>query len=55
MTCYFTSFSIVFQSYLDDERLRMKDSVQCNPVYDLEDFAPRRGSNSGLLDQQASA
>ena len=31
ITCDFTSFSIVFQSYQDDERL-MKHSVQWNPI-----------------------
>ena len=33
VTCDFTSFSIVFQSYQDDERLIMKGCVQWNPVY----------------------
>ena len=33
MTCDFTSFSTVFQSYQDDERLIMKGCVQWNPVY----------------------
>ena len=28
MICIFTSFSSVFQSYLDNERLIMKDCVQ---------------------------
>ena len=34
MTRDFTSFSIVFQSYQDDERLIMKGCAQWNPVYD---------------------
>ena len=33
MTCDFTSFSTVFQSYEDDERLIMYDCVQWNPIY----------------------
>ena len=32
MTCDFTSFSTVFRSYQDDERLIMKDCVQWNHV-----------------------
>ena len=32
MTCDFTSFSTVFQSYKDDERLLMKDCAM-EPVY----------------------
>ena len=41
MTCDFTSFSRVFQSYQDDERLLMKGCVQWNPGYGWEDFALR--------------
>ena len=33
MTCDFTSFPTVFQSYQDGGRVIMKDSVQWNPVY----------------------
>ena len=33
MTCCFTTFSTVFQSYQDDECVIMKGCVQCNPVY----------------------
>ena len=33
MTCDFTSFSTVFQSYQDHERLLMTGYVQWNPVY----------------------
>ena len=34
MTCNFTSFSTVFQSYQDDGGLIMKGSVQWNRVED---------------------
>ena len=40
-TCDFTSFSTVFQSYQDDERLTLKGCVQWNSVYGVEDFALR--------------
>ena len=33
MTCDFTSFLTVFQSYQDDGRMIMKVCVQWNPVY----------------------
>ena len=33
MTCDFTSFSTVFQSYQDDGSMIMKGCVQWNPVY----------------------
>ena len=33
MTCEFTSFSTVFQSYQNDARLIMKGCVQWNSVY----------------------
>ena len=33
MTCDFTSFSTVFQSYQDNGRMIMKDCVQWDPVY----------------------
>ena len=55
MTTNFTSFSTIFQSYQDDERLIMKGCVQLNSVYGREDFAPSGGSNSGPLGQTASA
>ena len=32
LTCDFASFSTVFQSYQDDERLIMKGCVQWNPI-----------------------
>ena len=41
MTFDFTSFSAVFQSYQDNGRVIMKDCVQWNPVYFLEDFTSR--------------
>ena len=34
MTCGFTSFSTVFQSYQDDGWVIMKGCVQWNPFYD---------------------
>ena len=34
MDCNFTSFSTVFQSYQDNEKLIMKGCVQRNPFYD---------------------
>ena len=39
MTCDFTSFSTVFMSYQDDERLIMKGRVKWNPDNGSEDFA----------------
>ena len=42
MTCNFMSFSTVFQSYQDDERLIMKGCVQWNSVYGEEDFTLSR-------------
>ena len=36
--CDFTSFSIVFQSYQDDERLTMKGCMEWNPVYDQKEI-----------------
>ena len=33
MTCDFTSFSTVFQSYQDDGRVTRKGYVHWNPVY----------------------
>ena len=45
MTCHFTSFSTVFQSYQDDRWVIMKGCVQWNPVYDGKDLRLRRGSN----------
>ena len=39
MTCNFTSFSTVFQSYQDNGWMIIKGYVQWNLVYGLEDFA----------------
>ena len=50
MTCNFTSFSTVFQSYQDDGILIMKGCVQQNPVYG-EKISPRAGIELGPLDQ----
>ena len=38
MTCDFTSFLTVFQSYQDDVWMIMKGCVQLNSVYGWEDF-----------------
>ena len=38
MTCDFTSFLTVFQSYQDDVWMRMIGCVQWNSVYGREDF-----------------
>ena len=50
------SFSTVFHSYQEDERLIMDGCVQWYPVYRCEDFASSvtRDSNLEQLDQQAS-
>ena len=40
MTCDFTSFSTVFQSYQDDERLVTKGCVQWNP-FTVEKISPQ--------------
>ena len=55
MTCDFTSFSTVFQSYQDEERLtkHVLGCLQWNSVYDWEDFASS-GIELGPLDQWAS-
>ena len=50
MTCDFTSFSTVFQSYRDDERLIMK--AVCNRApFTVEKILPRAGIELGPLDQ----
>ena len=48
ITCDFTSFSTVFQSYQDDGQMIMKGCVQWNSVYGvrLSRFRLERGSNS---------
>ena len=50
-----TSYSKVLQSYQDDGRVILKDSVQWNPVYGRKDVSLRRVSKPGKVDQQASA
>ena len=51
MTCYFTSFSTVFQSCWDDERLIMKGCVNgtvCNgALFTVEKNSPRAGLERG--------
>ena len=49
MTINFTSFSTLFQSDQDDERVIIKGYGQWSPVHDRKDL--RRGSNPGPLDQ----
>ena len=44
MTCCFTTFSTVFQSYQGDECVIMKGCVQWNPVLQLKGSFPRMGS-----------
>ena len=51
VTCDFTSFSTVFQSYQEDGRLIMKGCVQWNPIYELRRLHPEQGLNSGPLDR----
>ena len=42
MTCNFTSFSTVFQSYQDDERMKLK--AECNGTpFEVEKISPRAG------------
>ena len=55
ITCDFTSFSAVFQSYQDNGKVIMKGCVQLNPVYSGKEFCIQRESNPGLLDQWVSA
>ena len=54
MTCNFTIFSTVFQSYLKDDMVTIKCYDQGISIYGSEDFGPVR-SESGRLDQQNSA
>ena len=53
MTCNFTTFSTVFQSYQNDGMVIMKSFVQWNHIYDWKDFRLERVSNPKLLDQEA--
>ena len=50
MTCDFTSFSTIFQSYLDDERLIKKGSVKRKSV-SVEKISPQTGLELDPLDQ----
>ena len=54
MTCDFTPFSTVFQSYQDDGKLIMKGCAMELRLR-LRRFAPRAGIELGPLDQKASA
>ena len=45
MTCDFTSFSSVFQSYKDDAMVTMKGCVQWNLVHGWKDFRLKRYLN----------
>ena len=50
MTCDFTSFLTVFQSYLDDVRMIMK--AVCNETsFTVEKISPRVRIELGPLDQ----
>ena len=51
----FTFFSTVFKSYQDNGRVIMKGCVPWNPVCDRKDFRSQVDSNSGPLDNKASA
>ena len=55
MTCNFTSFLTVFQSYQKDGRVIMKGSCAIEPHLCLNSFVPDMGSNLRPLDQQASS
>ena len=50
MTCDFTSFSTVLQSYQDDRRLIMK-AVCYGTLSTVEKISPPAGIKLGLLDQ----
>ena len=50
MTCNFTSFSTVFQSYQDDERLIKKAACNGTP-FTVEKISSRAGIKLGPLDQ----
>ena len=51
VSCDFTSFSTVFQSYQDDWRMIMKGSMQWNPRLRSKRFRLELGANTGPLDQ----
>ena len=54
MTCYFTLFSTVFQSYQDDGQVIMKGCVQWN-LFIVETILPQAGLEIGPLDQKKTA
>ena len=51
MTCDFTSFLTVFQSYQDVGMLIMKGCVQTGASFAVEKILPRAGIELSLLDQ----
>ena len=52
MTCDFTSFSTVFQSYQDDGWMIMKLKAVCNGTpFTVEQISPQAGIELSLLDQ----
>ena len=55
MTCEFTSFLTVFQSYQDDGWVIMNGCVQWNLVCGWKDFRGQSGPNPGPLEQYTSA
>ena len=55
ITCDFTSFSTVFQSYQDDKTLIMKSCVCNGTPFTIEKISPRAGMEVSPLDQQATA
>ena len=54
MTCHFMSFSTVFRSYQDDERLIMKGLCNGAP-FTVEKISHREGIELGPKDQKARA
>ena len=49
MTCNFTSFLKVFQSYQDDGRMKIKSCMQWDPAYGWpESFSPPAGLHPGI-------
>ena len=49
MTCDFTSFSIVFQSFKDDGRMIMKGLCNGTP-FTVEKISPPAGTEIGAID-----
>ena len=50
MTCDFTSFSIVFQSFKDDGRMIMKSLCNETPFMVEKIFSPPAGIELGAID-----